>query len=96
MKVSGLAFVTLLTFAPAVISTAGAADQCTGIGCDRPRAATAFDVGWQYAIGGKFGGITSGETGTALDVARDSLHSLDALDRVATIWPEPPILAKGD
>lgn len=96
MKASVFAFVTFLTVAPAVISTANAGGRCTGSDCDHPRTGTAFDIAQQYANGGKFGGVTSGKTGTTLDVARDSLSFLGSLDRIAISWPMPPVLAKGD
>jgi hypothetical protein len=86
MKVSAIAFVTLLTLASAV--TAHAAAQL--------RTGTAFEIAQQYANGGKFGGVTSGTTGTALEIARDSMNFLGAPDRVASAWPAPRVLAQGD
>jgi hypothetical protein len=83
MKAITLAFVTFLAFAPTVIATANAGDQRTG---------TAFDIAQQYAHGGKFAGVTSGKTGTTLEVARDSLAFLGSFDRIASI---PPALAQG-
>ena len=88
MKAFTLSLVTFLTFAPAVISTANAGDH--------PRTGTAFDIGQQYATGGKFGGVTSGKTGTTLDVARDSLSFLGSPGQIAFTWPEPPVLAQGE
>ena len=88
MKALTLAFVTFLTFSPAVISTANAGDH--------PRTGTAFDIAQQYANGGKFGGVTTGKTGTTFDVARDSLSFLGSFDRIASSWPVPPVLAQGD
>jgi hypothetical protein len=96
MKVPAFAFVTFLAFIAAVISTANAGDQCIGSGCDHQGTGSTFDIAQQYANGGKFGGVTSGKTGTTLDVARDSLSFLDSLDRIASDWPVSPILAKGD
>jgi hypothetical protein len=87
MRASALVFVTLLSFAVALISTANAGDPTTG---------TAFEIARQYTIGGKFGGITPGKTGTTLDVARDSLGFLGSVDRIASTWLTPPILAKGN
>jgi len=96
MKFSTLAFVAFLTFAPAITSTAGAGDQCTGSGCDHPRIGTVFEIARQYVNGGKFAGVTSGKTGTTLDVARDSLSFLGSLDRIASTWEMPPVLARGE
>jgi hypothetical protein len=96
MKALTLAFVTFLTFSPAVISTANAGDQCTGSGCNHPRTGTAFEIAQQYANGGKFAGLTSGKTGTTFDVARDSLSFLGSFDRIASNWSVPPILAQGN
>jgi hypothetical protein len=86
MKVSAIAFVTFLALASAVTAHAGA----------QLRTGTAFDIAQQYANGGKFGGVTSGTTGTALEVARDSMNFLGSPDRVAFAWPLPPVLAQGD
>jgi hypothetical protein len=86
MKVSAIALVTLLALASAV--TAHAAAQL--------RTGTVFEIAQQYANGGKFAGVTSGTTGTALEVARDSMNFLGATDRVASAWPAPRILAQGD
>ena len=96
MKALTLAFVTFLTFSPAVISTANAGDRCTVSGCNHPSTGTAFDIAQQYANGGKFGGVTSGKTGATFDVARDSLSFLGSLDRIASTWPVPRVLAQGD
>jgi len=95
MKTSTLAFVAFLTLAPAVASTSGAADQCTGSGCDLPRTGTAFEIEQQYANGGKFGGVASFKTGTVLDVAQDSMRFLHSFDRIA-FWQMPPVLARGE
>ena len=84
MKVSARVFVTLPTFAPAAISTAHAADRYTGTG-------SAFAIAYQYANGGKFGGVTSGTTGTALEVAPNSLSFLGSPVRIAPASPVPPI-----
>jgi hypothetical protein len=88
MKALTLAFVTFLTLSPAVISAANAGDH--------PKTGTAFDIAQQYANGGKFGGVTSGKTGTTLDVARDSMAFFGAFDRIASTRPVPPVLAQGD
>jgi hypothetical protein len=96
MKASTLAFVAFFSFAPVVISIADAGDQCTGSGCDHPRTGTAFEIGQQYVNGGRFGGVTSGKTGNSFEVARDSLSFLGSLDRIASAWPVPPVLAQGD
>lgn len=85
MKAFAFVFVTFLSFTVASISTANAG--WTG---------TAFEIAQQYTDGGKFGGITSGKTGTTLDVARDSLRFLGSVDRIASTWPAPPVLAKDD
>ena len=84
MKPLTLAFVTFLTFSPAVISTATAGDH--------PGTGSAFDIAQQYANGGEFGGLTSGNTGTTLDVARDSMGFLGSFDRIASTRPMPPVL----
>jgi hypothetical protein len=96
MKASAFVFLTLVTFTPASISTANAVEQATCSRCEHPRTGTAFDIAEQYANGGKFGGVTSGETGTTLDVARDSLSILGSLDQIASTWLAPPIMAKGN
>lgn len=88
MKVSAFAFVTILAIAPAVISTAHASEL--------PRTGTAYEIGKQYADGGKFGGVTTGHTGTVVEVAQDSLNFLGTPDRVASTWRTPRIVAKGD
>jgi hypothetical protein len=75
--------VTFLTFAPAAIPTAHAADRYTGTG-------SAFNIAHQYANGDKFGGVTA-TTGTALEVARDSLSFLGSPVRIASACPVPPI-----
>jgi hypothetical protein len=95
MKAAALAFVTFLTL-PAVISAAVAGDRCTGSRCDLAKTGTAFDIAQQYANGGKFGGVSSGKTGTTLEVAQDSLTFLGSLDRIASTWPMPPVVAKDD
>lgn len=89
MKASAFAFVTFLAVT-AAISTANAA------GVDHLKTGTAFDVARQYADGGTFGGVTSGTTGSTLEVARDSLNFLGSSDRIASRWPVTPILAQGD
>ena len=89
MKASAFAFVTFLAVT-AAISTANAA------GADHLKTGTAFDVAQQYADGGTFGGVTSGTTGSTLEVARDSMNFLGSSDRIAARWPVPPILAQGD
>ena len=102
MKVSASLFVTFLAFTPIAISSANADVQCTDFRCnyDYSRTGTAFDVAREYANGGPFGGVTSGTTGTTLDVARDSMSLLGSLDRIASTWLLPPIfgpiLGKGD
>jgi hypothetical protein len=88
MKASALAFATILTAASAVISTAHAGDLA--------RTGTAYEIAKQYADGGKFGGVTSGRTGTVLEVAQDSLNFLGTPDRVASTWQMPRIVAKGE
>jgi hypothetical protein len=88
MKASALAFATILTAASAVISTAHAGDLA--------RTGTAYEISKQYADGGKFGGVTSGHTGTVLEVAQDSLNFLGTSDRVASTWRMPPIVARGE
>jgi hypothetical protein len=89
MKASAFAFVTFLAVT-AAISTANAA------GVDHLKTGTAFDVAQQYADGGTFGGVTSGTTGSTLEVARDSMNFLGSPDRIASRWPLAPILAQGD
>jgi len=88
MKSSVLAFATMLSLASAVISTAHAGDLS--------RTGTAFEIAQQYTDGGKFGGVTSGTTGTVLEVARNSLNFLGTPDRVASTWPMPPVVAEGN
>jgi hypothetical protein len=63
---------------------------------DLAKTGTAFEISKQYADGGKFGGVTSGHTGTVLGVAQDSLNFLGTPDRVASTWRMPRIVAKGD
>jgi hypothetical protein len=89
MKASAFAFVTFLAVT-AAISTANAG------GVDHLKTGTAFDVAQQYADGGTFGGVTSGTTGSTLEVARDSMNFLGSPDRIASRWPVAPILAQGD
>ena len=89
MKNSALLLVTLLA-SRALIATANAGDQTI------PRTGTAFEIGRQYADCGPYCGITSGHTGTALDVARDSMRYLGSFDRIAADWRTPPVLAKGE
>ena len=95
MKTSAVVFAAFLAFTPALISTAGAADRAIASGIEYPGTGIAFDIAQQYASRGKFGGVASGETGTMLDVARDSLR-VGALDQVASTWLGAPIVAKGD
>ena len=90
MKASAFVFVTLLAFGPAAISTANAA------GGDHLKTGTAFDIAQQYANGGTFGGVTSGTTGTVLDVAQDSLNFLGTSERIVSRWTVAPVLARGD
>ena len=86
MKVSALAFATFLTFSSALISTANAHDQrISHVSKDYQRTGTVIDIALQYSNGGRFGGVTSGTTGTILDVAHDSID-----------WRELPIVAKGN
>jgi hypothetical protein len=89
MKATAFAFVTFVAVT-AAISTANAA------GVDHLKTGTAFDIAQQYADGGTFGGVTSGTTGSALEVARDSMNFLGSPDRIASRWPLAPILAQGD
>lgn len=96
MKVSAFVFVTFLTVPSAAISTANAHDQCVGSACKHySRTGTAFDIAQQYSNGGQFAGITSGSTGTMLDIAWDSLDVRGTLDRFASAWRVPPAVAKG-
>jgi hypothetical protein len=90
VKNSALLLVTLLAASPALIATANAGDRSI------PRTGTAFEVGRQYADCGPYCGVTSGHTGTALDVARDSMRYLGSFDRIAADWRTPPVLAKGE
>jgi hypothetical protein len=84
MKVS--TFATFLTFSSALISTANAHDQrISHVPKDYQRTGTVIDIALQYSNGGRFGGVTSGTTGTVLDVAHDSID-----------WQVLPIVAKGD
>ena len=86
MKVSAFGFATFLTFSSALISTANAHDQRTSrVSKDYQRTGTVIDIALQYSNGGRFGGVTSGTTGTMLDVAHDSID-----------WQVLPIVAKGD
>ena len=85
MKVSAFLFATFLTFTPAMISTANADDS--GCKSGHTSVGTAFDVAQQYTDGGPFSGVTSGTTGTAIDVARDSMCLLGSLERIASVWP---------
>ena len=81
---------TFLAFAPASIVIPHAGEltvQGTG---------TAFEIAQQYADGGTLGDVASGHTGTALDVALDSMNFLGSPDRIAADWPMPPVVAKGD
>ena len=96
MKTSAVVFVAFLAFAFAPISTAGAADRGAASGSEYAVTGTAFGIAQQYANRGKFGGVTSGNTGTTLDVARDSLRFLGAVDQIASTWLGAPIEAKGD
>lgn len=96
MKTSAFVFVAFLAFTPALISTAPAADRATASGSEHAGTGTAFDIAQQYTNRGKFGGVTSGNTGTTQDVARDSLRFLGALHQIASTWLGAPIEAKGD
>jgi hypothetical protein len=96
MRTSALAFAALLTLSPALMSSAGASEQCTAARCYLPRTGTAFDIARSYAGGGELAGTTSGTTGTALDVARVSLSFPGSADRVASIWTPGKVVAKGD
>ena len=96
MKVSAFVSVTFLTSTLASASIVNAAGACTSSRCDLPRTGTAFEVAQQYSNGGKFGGVTSGRTGTTLEVARDSLDFLGSPDGVASTFSMPPIMAQGD
>jgi hypothetical protein len=103
MKVSTFAFATFIAFTSTAISTANAYDQCAGHACNEySRTGTAFEIAQQYTNGRKFGGVASGNTGTILDVARDSMNFLDAPELFASAWRVPqapwavaPTLAKG-
>ncbi len=90
MKRSALLLMTLLTANPAWIATAHAGDQAL------PRTGTAPEIARQYADGGPYGGITSGHTSTAFQVAQESVRYPGTFDRVAADWPMPPVLAKGE
>ena len=91
MKVSTFAFATFIAFTSAVISTANAYDQCAGRPCkEYSRTGTAFDIAQQYSNGGKFGGVASDNTGTMLDVARDSMNFLGTPVLFASAWTVPP------
>jgi len=90
VKNSALLLVTILAASPALITPANAGDQTL------PRTGTAYEIGRQYAEGGPYAGVTSGHTGTALDVARDSMRYLGSYDRVAADWRMPPVFAKGE
>jgi len=91
MKVSTFAFTTFIAFTSAAISTANAQDQCAGHACkEYLRIGTAFDIAQQYSNGGKFGGVASRNTGTALDVARDSMNFLGTPELFASAWTVPP------
>jgi hypothetical protein len=87
MKASAFAFAAIVAFAPIAISTAHAGELS--------RTGTAYEVAKQYADGGKYGGVTTGHTGTVLEVAQDSLNFLGTPDRVASTWRMPRIVAKG-
>ena len=90
MKVSAFLFATFLAFGAAGSSAANADEHCTGSGCNNTRlgVGTALEVAQQYADGGPFRGVTSGTTGTTLDVAQDSKSFLGSLDRIAFTRPE--------
>jgi hypothetical protein len=81
---------TFLAFAPAqlVIAHPG---ELTVQGTD-----TAFEIALQYADGGTFGGVVSGHTGTAFDVAQNSLRFPGTPDQIAANWPTPPVVARDD
>src|SRR5712664_4471338 len=86
MKVSAFFFAIFLAFGAVATSAANADEQRTGSGCNNDHASvgTALEVAQRYANGGPFGGVTSGTTGTTLDVARDSMSFLGSLDRMAS------------
>jgi len=95
MKVSAFALATLL--ASASISTASAFDQCTSHAYqDNLRTGTVFEIAQQYAAGGKFCGVSSGTTGSVLDVARSSIDLLGGPELFASVWRVPPVVAKGE
>ena len=97
MKVSTVAFATVLALTSVAASTAGARERCTGPACkDYPSTATAFEIALQYANGDRFGGVTSDTTGTMFDVARDSVNFVGAPQRYASPWRVPPAVAKGE
>ena len=87
MKASAFAFAAIVAFAPIAISTAHAGEL--------PRTGSAYEIAKQYADGGTYGGVTTGHTGTVLEVAQDSLNFLGTPDRVASTWRMPRIVAKG-
>ena len=81
---------TFLAFAPAQLVIAHPGEltvQGTG---------TAFEIALQYADGGTFGGVASDHTGTAFDVAQDSLKFLGSPEEIAANWQMPPVVARGD
>jgi len=95
MKVSAFALATLL--ASASISTASAYNQCTSHACqENLRTGTVFEIARQYATGGKFGGVSSGTTGSVLDVARNSIDLFGGPELFASVWRVPPVVAKGE
>lgn len=96
MKVWSFAFATFLTVTSAIASTAGARDQCVGSACTGDlKMSTSFEIARQYVNGGQFGGITPGTTGTALEIAQDSVDFFGAPDLYTSPWRAPPIVAKG-
>jgi hypothetical protein len=95
MKVSVFAFIMLV--ASASIWSASAYQQCTGRACqDNLKTGTALEIAQQYSSGGKFGGVSTGTTGSVLDVARSSIDSFGAPEAFASVWRAPPVVARGD
>lgn len=96
MKVWSFGFAIFVTIMSAIASTAGAHDQCVGRACtDDLRMRTSFEIARQYANGGQFGGTTPGTTGTALEIAQDSVDFFGAPDLYISLWRAPPVVAKG-
>jgi len=96
MKVWSFGFAIFVTMTSAMASTAGAHDQCGSPACtDDLRIRTSFEIARQFANGGQFGGITPGTTGTALEIAQDSVDFFGAPDLYTSPWRAPPVVAKG-